>query len=128
MPYSAVTQPFPELRRNGGTRSSTLAVQITRVRPTSISTDPSACVRYPGVMLVGRSCEVERPSVRIMNHDPIKALGERMPQVHVACECVDFSAVHEDLNPRHGRQVDGEGIDNGVAREELLEQAARMFD
>ena len=29
MPYSAVTQPLPVLRRNGGTRSSTLAVQIT---------------------------------------------------------------------------------------------------
>ena len=43
MPYSAVTQPLPELRRNGGTRSSTLAVQITFVRPTSISTEPSAC-------------------------------------------------------------------------------------
>jgi hypothetical protein len=45
MPYSAVTQPLPVLRRNGGTRSSTLAVQITLVRPTSISTDPSACAR-----------------------------------------------------------------------------------
>ncbi len=45
MPYSAVTQPLPLLRRNGGTRSSTLAVQITRVRPASISTDPSACSR-----------------------------------------------------------------------------------
>jgi hypothetical protein len=43
MPYSAVTQPFPELRRNGGTRSSTLAVQITRVRPVSTRHDPSAC-------------------------------------------------------------------------------------
>ena len=30
MPYSAVTQPLPVPRRNGGTRSSTLAVQITR--------------------------------------------------------------------------------------------------
>jgi len=42
MPYSAVTQPLPVPRRNGGTRSSSEAVQITRVRPTSISTDPSA--------------------------------------------------------------------------------------
>ena len=45
MPYSAVTQPLPVLRRNGGTRSSTLAVQMTRVRPASMSTDPSACGR-----------------------------------------------------------------------------------
>jgi hypothetical protein len=33
MPYSAVTQPLPVLRRNGGTRSSTLAVQMIFVRP-----------------------------------------------------------------------------------------------
>jgi len=45
MPYSAVTQPLPVFRRNGGTRSSTLAVQITLVRPASMKTDPSACGR-----------------------------------------------------------------------------------
>ena len=45
MPYSAVTQPLPLLRRNGGTRSSTLAVQITLVRPASTSTEPSAWTR-----------------------------------------------------------------------------------
>ena len=43
MPYSAVTQPWPLPRRNGGTRSSTDAVQITRVSPTSTRTAPSAC-------------------------------------------------------------------------------------
>jgi len=42
MPYSAVTQPLPAPRRNGGTLSSMLAVQITRVKPTSIKTEPSA--------------------------------------------------------------------------------------
>ena len=36
MPYSAVTQPLPVLRRNGGTRSSTLAVQMTFVLPALI--------------------------------------------------------------------------------------------
>jgi len=45
IPYSAVTHPFPVFLRNGGTRSSTLAVQITRVRPASMNTDPSACGR-----------------------------------------------------------------------------------
>jgi hypothetical protein len=45
MPYSAVTQPLPVLRRKGGTRSSTLAAQMTRVRPASMNTDPSACSR-----------------------------------------------------------------------------------
>ncbi len=33
MAYSAVSQPEPPPRRNGGTFSSTLAVQITRVAP-----------------------------------------------------------------------------------------------
>ena len=45
IPYSAVTHPLPVPRRNGGTRSSTLAAQITRVRPTSMSTEPSAWSR-----------------------------------------------------------------------------------
>ena len=49
MPYSAVIQPLPCPRRNGGTRSSTDAVQITRVSPTSIRTDPSACTLQWGV-------------------------------------------------------------------------------
>jgi hypothetical protein len=42
MPYSAVIQPLPLLRKNGGTRSSSFAVQITFVSPISIKTDPSA--------------------------------------------------------------------------------------
>jgi len=33
MPYSLVTQPLPRLRRNCGTESSMVAVQITRVLP-----------------------------------------------------------------------------------------------
>jgi len=44
MPYSAVIQPLPVPRRNGGVRSSSFAVQMTRVSPTSISTEPSACL------------------------------------------------------------------------------------
>ena len=92
MPYSAVTQPLPELRRNGGTRSSIVAVQITRVRPTSMSTEPSACARNPGVTLVGRSSAAERPSVRVMSY-PLKALRQRMPQVDVTGERLDFLAV-----------------------------------
>ncbi len=42
MPYSAVTQPSPLPRKNGGTFSSTLAVQRTRVSPKATSTEPSA--------------------------------------------------------------------------------------
>ena len=44
MPYSAVTQPWPLPRRNGGTPSSTLAVHSTCVSPKSTSTEPSACL------------------------------------------------------------------------------------
>jgi hypothetical protein len=55
MPYSEVTQPVPRPRIHPGTDSSTIAVQITRVRPTSISTDPEADVMNPGVSLTGRS-------------------------------------------------------------------------
>ncbi len=40
--YSAVSQPCPVLRRNGGTRSSSVAVQMTRVPPISMSAEPSA--------------------------------------------------------------------------------------
>jgi hypothetical protein len=43
MPYSAVTQPRPELRRNGGTRSCTVAVHSTWVLPARIRQEPSAC-------------------------------------------------------------------------------------
>jgi hypothetical protein len=42
MSYSAVTHPWPELARNGGTLSSTLAVQMTQVRPKVIRAEPSA--------------------------------------------------------------------------------------
>jgi len=39
--YSAVTHPFPCPFRNGGTLSSSEAVQITLVSPNSTSTEPS---------------------------------------------------------------------------------------
>ena len=67
MPYSAVTQPLPLLRRNGGTRSSTLAVQITLVRPASMSTEPSGCIRYCGVIVTGRRSPAPRLSLRVMS-------------------------------------------------------------
>jgi len=52
--YSEVIQPLLVPFRNDGTVSSTEAVQITRVRPTSINTDPSACEMNPGVIFIGR--------------------------------------------------------------------------
>ncbi len=43
MPYSAVTQPLPELRIQPGTFSSRLAVQSTCVSPNFTRQEPSAC-------------------------------------------------------------------------------------
>jgi hypothetical protein len=54
MAYSAVTHPFPLSRRNGGTFSSTDAVQITFVSPISIKTEPSACLVKFLVTFTGR--------------------------------------------------------------------------
>ena len=44
--YSAVTHPDPLPRRNGGTLSSTEAVQSTWVSPQRMSTEPSQPFRY----------------------------------------------------------------------------------
>ncbi len=60
MPYSAVTQPLPCPRRNGGTRSSIEAAQMTRVLPTSMRTDPSGCSWKCGVMRVRRRSPGDR--------------------------------------------------------------------
>ncbi len=49
---------------NTGTVSSIDAVQITRVFPTSISTDPSAVVMKSGTIETGRSWSSERLSER----------------------------------------------------------------
>ena len=65
IPYSAVTQPLPEPRRQPGTCSSTMAVQITRVLPAAMSTDPVALVMKPVSMMIGRSSAGCLPSARI---------------------------------------------------------------
>ena len=65
MEYSAVTQPFPELRRNGGTVSSTVAAHSTCVLPTLISAEPSAVMRQPVDDLDGPQSAGARLSVRI---------------------------------------------------------------
>ncbi len=44
IPYSEVIHPCPVPLRKGGTLFSTLAVQMTRVFPHSMSADPSACL------------------------------------------------------------------------------------
>ncbi len=64
--YSAVTQPRPLPAIQRGTASSTLAVQITRVPPASISAEPVAVRTKPGVMTIGRSSSGSLPSFRFM--------------------------------------------------------------
>src|ERR1700733_14067079 len=64
MPYSAVTQPWPLPRRNGGTPSSILAVHSTRVSPNSTSTDPSAWQVKRRVKRTGRRTSAPRPPCR----------------------------------------------------------------
>ena len=64
MPYSLVTQPLPLLRRNCGTVSSMVAVQMTRVLPSSIRHEPSAVEMKSGTMFTGRIWSGERLSER----------------------------------------------------------------
>src|SRR5262249_44621468 len=56
--------PLPLLRRNWGTVSSNVAVQITRVFPSSIRHEPSAVEMKSGTMFTGRICSGERLSER----------------------------------------------------------------
>ncbi len=64
IPYSAVTQPRPELRIQLGTPVSMVALQRTRVLPLSMSTEPSAVATNPGVKRTGRRASAARPSGR----------------------------------------------------------------
>ena len=64
MPYSAVTQPRPELRSQAGTPCSMEALQRTRVLPASMRTEPSAMATKPGVMRMVRRESAVRESGR----------------------------------------------------------------
>ena len=64
MLYSLEIHPLPALRMNWGTVSSIEAVQMTRVFPTSIKTEPSAVEMKSGVRTTGRSWSGERLSER----------------------------------------------------------------
>src|SRR5205807_3152242 len=64
MPYSAVTQPLPVLRRNGGTRSSTEAVHSTCVSPNLARQEPSAYFATPGSRVTERITSAARPEGR----------------------------------------------------------------
>jgi hypothetical protein len=66
MPYSAVTQPSPLPRMNGGTFSSTDAVTSTLVSPKPISTEPSACLVKRGSIVMLRIWSGVRPDGRMI--------------------------------------------------------------
>src|ERR1035437_6285858 len=68
MEYSAVTHPFPLLRRKCGTVSSTVAAHSTWVFPTLISAEPSAVMRQPVTISTGRISAGWRLSGRIFHH------------------------------------------------------------
>ena len=55
--YSAVTHPFPAPRRNGGTRSSTVAAHTTRVLPHREQDGPFGMLLHP-------EGDVDRPDVQ----------------------------------------------------------------
>ena len=103
MPYSAVTQPLPVLRRNGGTRSSTLAVQMT-LRVAGLDQHRAFRVhqvvrRHRGVAeLVGEVVgRIASCSVYLY---PREIFRERPAQVDVTRQRVDFLAVDEQLHRR----------------------------
>src|SRR5262245_21671213 len=146
MPYSAVTHPLPLLRRNGGTRSSTLAVQMTFVRPASMRTEPSACSRKWGVIVVSRSWFAGRWSDRIKTLSgsrllamalsyrlsaaslyPLEILRQRPPQIDVTGERVDLLAVNENLHRGDRGKIRGHRVDDGVNRQQLVDRAAWML-
>ena len=68
--YSAVTHPFPPPRSQGGTRSSTEAVQSTFVRPVVTSTEPAAKTVKSRSKVAGRRSSGVRPSARRVRGSP----------------------------------------------------------
>ena len=66
MPYSAVTQPLPELRIQPGTFSSRLAVHITCVSPNFTRHEPSACFDTPRSNEIARISSASRRDGRMM--------------------------------------------------------------
>src|SRR5258708_22205680 len=73
MPYSAVTQPDPVLRRKGGTLSSTVAVHRTWVSPNRAMHDPSAYLAMSGSSWMERNTSAARPEGRMSRISLVKS-------------------------------------------------------
>src|SRR3546814_20334858 len=90
MPYSAVTQPWPLPRSQGGSRSSTLALHSTCVSPNLMRHEPSAWRVKPGIISITRIWSGERPDGRMpapVFRDPaqrLAAVALRVPPLRFA--------------------------------------------
>jgi len=90
MEYSAVTQPPSDSAlRKKGTLSSTVAVHMTLVSPTSISTDPSACLLYSLVILTGLIWPGFLPSILFIHYPPVSCLLRPLPLIYFTW-AIDF--------------------------------------
>src|SRR4029077_1894306 len=87
MPYSAVTQPLPVLRRNGGTRSSTEAVHSTCVSPNLARQEPSAYFATPGSRVTERITSASRPEGRTISSDLLLGANWRVLSVSTILGC-----------------------------------------
>jgi hypothetical protein len=65
IPYSAVTQPLPEFRIQGGTLASTVALHSTCVFPNLTKHEPSAYGENPVLKTTDLISSGERPEGRI---------------------------------------------------------------
>ena len=98
IPYSEVTQPCPVPRKKEGTFSSTLAVQITRVSPHSMSAEPSACLLQLGVIVTGLRSPTCLPSLRFDIGDIVH---EGFDDGNVTCQAMTFTSVNQKFYAPH---------------------------
>jgi len=86
MPYSAVIQPVPLLRRKCGTPFSMVAVHSTLVSPNSTSTEPSAWRVKWRVKRISRNWFGARPLGRIVS----PSLSSQASQRRTAAEVLSL--------------------------------------
>jgi hypothetical protein len=94
MPYSAVTQPLPVLRRKGGTRSSTVAVHSTCVSPNLARQEPSAYLAILGSRETERIVPGARPEGRITGLSKSRQLVDLQAQLPLRVGAAEF---HSEL-------------------------------
>ena len=94
--YSQVIQPRPVFRLNIGTRSPRLAEHITRVSPTQIKQEPSACVSMPVSIVTSRIWFKSLPDGRMfVSLSLLHAAYVKRRQRAISGGCRDAGAVRE---------------------------------